>query len=475
VEPSVSSDHNDSNAAVGSARPLVPPELGLEPGETMRLLTTTCLFALLTATGLSAAPALAQQAWQPAGGMQPQPSTVTVNGQPLPPATLAQLGGQVPPGQYWYDTKSGAYGVWGGPTQGFIQAGLAISAPLSANASNGQTGVFINGRNLPQQDLSAVNQMLGRSLGAGRYTVDGQGNLKQQGGRQIANLKSTPAQSTASTGNQTTGLQQFPGWNIRYTLPSGWFASADTKALQTIGSHSQSGLILAQRAIIQNPHELEQQLGRMLAGSNYRVTERTPFEVTQSNSTQSASNTVTMVDPSGQTIQSRVHALFSGHGTALVVVGVTTPKQFKTMKSTVDKLIGSATIAPPQFANHEIVGQYSTYSSHSSGSAYDGGVMASSETFYTFYADGTYHTNNNSMVSAWSEGYKDYKPSTQVQSSMSDINETGHGGRYAVLGTNLVIQTKQGTSYHDFEMLCSTVLPECSGIDVDGDRFIKDR
>ncbi|MBI1747893.1 MAG: hypothetical protein HYR55_15095 [Acidobacteria bacterium] len=93
---------------------------------------------------------------------------------------------RIPDGSYWYDKVSGAWGIQGGPTQGFTLPGLSIGGPLRADASNGHTGVFVNGRQLHRQDVLAL-QRLGPVL-PGRYWLDAQGYGGYEGGPAIFNL-----------------------------------------------------------------------------------------------------------------------------------------------------------------------------------------------------------------------------------------------------------------------------------------------
>lgn len=89
-------------------------------------------------------------------------------------------------GRYWYDSRSGAWGVEGGPALGIVVAGLNVGGPLRADASNGNTGVFINGRELHQLDVMVLRQ-LGPVL-PGRYWVDAFGNCGFEGGPAFVNL-----------------------------------------------------------------------------------------------------------------------------------------------------------------------------------------------------------------------------------------------------------------------------------------------
>src|SRR5262245_15915385 len=82
---------------------------------------------------------------------------VRVNGVQLTQTQLdayaKQFHTQIPPANYWYDKISGAFGLQGGPTLGFNVPGLDLGGPLQADASRGNTGVFVNGRDLPVKDV----------------------------------------------------------------------------------------------------------------------------------------------------------------------------------------------------------------------------------------------------------------------------------------------------------------------------------
>ena len=103
---------------------------------------------------------------------------VYINRNRLPADTLQMLESlfqvRVPDGRYWYDATSGGWGPESGPTIGFTVAGLPIGGALPANISGGTTGVYVNGRQLPAQDLAGLQQLVG-PIAPGRYWLDGQG------------------------------------------------------------------------------------------------------------------------------------------------------------------------------------------------------------------------------------------------------------------------------------------------------------
>ncbi len=121
---------------------------------------------------------------------EPTQASVIVNGTRLSDekvkALEKQYGVRILPGDYWYDRVCGAWGYRGGPAAGIILPFLDIGGPLSADASYGNTGVFINGRQLHVLDVVALQQIT--HVYQGRYWVDSQGNIGLEGGPALINL-----------------------------------------------------------------------------------------------------------------------------------------------------------------------------------------------------------------------------------------------------------------------------------------------
>ena len=108
--------------------------------------------------------------------------------------------GVIPAGSYWYDPVSGFWGAQGGPSSGQIMPGLALGGPLQANASgNSGTGVFINGRQIHQQEYYYLVQQFG-SVAPGRYWLNAQLIGGYEGGPATFNLNAQASNSSGGSG-----------------------------------------------------------------------------------------------------------------------------------------------------------------------------------------------------------------------------------------------------------------------------------
>ncbi|XP_023527412.1 uncharacterized protein LOC111790650 [Cucurbita pepo subsp. pepo] len=97
-------------------------------------------------------------------------SNVSVNGHLIPYRVVKKaekLAGQVHPGNYWYDARAGFWGVMGGPCLGIIPPFIEeFDYPMPEKCAGGNTGVFVNGRELHLKDLDLL---AGRGLPTSRH------------------------------------------------------------------------------------------------------------------------------------------------------------------------------------------------------------------------------------------------------------------------------------------------------------------
>jgi hypothetical protein len=110
---------------------------------------------------------------------------VLVNGRALTPpqiqALQASTGTPPQPGCYWYDPRSGFYGFCGRETAGVVKPGAYEFGEVAADASQGNTGVFLNGRELNAIEKVFFERLFG-SIPPGRWWLDGStGNIGREG------------------------------------------------------------------------------------------------------------------------------------------------------------------------------------------------------------------------------------------------------------------------------------------------------
>lgn len=129
-------------------------------------------------------------------------------------ADLAKTYGIKPlPGNYWYDVRSGLYGVVGYPAFGFMLPGHRFGT-LKPDASHGNSTVFVNGRELSLAEYTVWSQMVGSWIQPGRYWLDAQGNAGYEGNpAPVINLY-VLAQQNSYRGQGRSGGDNF--WSSRF-------------------------------------------------------------------------------------------------------------------------------------------------------------------------------------------------------------------------------------------------------------------
>lgn len=118
---------------------------------------------------------------------------VSINGHPISERALKKAekkAGPVDPGSYWYDYRAGFWGVMGRECIGIIPPFIReFNYPMARNCAGGDTGVFVNGRELCQRDLDLlVGRGLPRTSGKS-YSIEISGNITDEAtGKKLRSL-----------------------------------------------------------------------------------------------------------------------------------------------------------------------------------------------------------------------------------------------------------------------------------------------
>ncbi len=145
-----------------------------------------------------------------------QGAGIIINGKEITKDQIQEIrtryGVEPRPGNYWYDAVSGLYGVTGYPSYGFMYPGHNFGT-LIRNCSGGNTGVIINGRELPQLEWAVWSSILGSYIQPGNYWFDSQGNAGYVGfDVPVVNLFAAARQN--SYRGQSSGGDNF--WSSRF-------------------------------------------------------------------------------------------------------------------------------------------------------------------------------------------------------------------------------------------------------------------
>lgn len=119
------------------------------------------------------------------------PQLVYVNGEPLSENELLLLQScpnppkKLKPGSYWYDKVSGFWGKEGhGPSQ-IISHQLSVGVHIKPNASNGNTKIFINNREITKKEHFMLKAAGVQCEGNPHFWVSADGSYQEEGQRNI--------------------------------------------------------------------------------------------------------------------------------------------------------------------------------------------------------------------------------------------------------------------------------------------------
>ncbi|KAI9123461.1 hypothetical protein K1719_004761 [Acacia pycnantha] len=119
------------------------------------------------------------------------PELVLVNGEPLNRKQMVLLSSspnppiKLKPGFYWYDKASGLWGKEGKKPSQIISPQLDVGGDLKENASNGNTKVLINNREITKKELFILKAAGVACEGKPNFWVNADGSYREEGQKNI--------------------------------------------------------------------------------------------------------------------------------------------------------------------------------------------------------------------------------------------------------------------------------------------------
>ncbi|KAG6709594.1 hypothetical protein I3842_06G139900 [Carya illinoinensis] len=122
---------------------------------------------------------------------QVAPELVYVNGEPLCQEELVQLQNcknpprNIRPGCFWYDKVSGLWGKEGKKPSQIISSHLNVGGLIKQNASNGNTNILINSREITKEELWMLKAAGVSCEGSPHFWVSDDGTYQEEGQNKI--------------------------------------------------------------------------------------------------------------------------------------------------------------------------------------------------------------------------------------------------------------------------------------------------
>lgn len=249
----------------------------------------------------------------------------------------------------------------------------------------------------------------------------------------------------AATGPAGSEQVEFPGWNLAYTLPDGWYVRQTVGRVHVLLSEAEQGSIFLAPGLYESADDV-------LVGMNsFSRLARISARLTQGPSdTTLAGLPAVLASFSGEgefgrPIATRLAGVFTPYGTGMLVLGVAPPPAFEEMRQSVEALAATVMAQPPDVnpdAARRLVGLWLRYrDGQPPGADPEQDETRSIEDTIEFEDGGSFVWKSSVYLAAEARGRADDPNTTAGESDR---------GAYRVIGDVLVLKGRQGQRVYDF-------------------------
>ena len=233
--------------------------------------------------------------------------------------------------------------------------------------------------------------------------------------------------------------RQFPGWGIEYQLPPTWLVAQMPGRMHVLSSQSEAGSIFVVPGLYSEMAEVEKDLDAFATMADLvgePVEEPTEFSI---DGYRAVTTTYDGQTRSLEPVRARMVAVFTPHGTGIVILGLANPEQFPTLSERVQEIAISMKARPPAIDGQTIAALDGVWANYRSGrppaaDAPDEGTRGIDDLF-EFDGVGAYAWKSSIYLSAEARGRTD-----EVPASSRDVDS----GTYSVIAGKLVLKGRFG-------------------------------
>lgn len=255
------------------------------------------------------------------------------------------------------------------------------------------------------------------------------------------------ANAQISSGPAGSGAGTSSAWNISYKVPPQWQVAQRLGRLEMLTSNTAAGAIFVAPGLYRSFDEALADLSAFYQSMNlqaYPVEQPTQSTIA---GMQAMTATYASQDQSGHTVQGRLIALLTPHGTGFNMLAMTTPEQMSGLRAVLEQVAASVKAGPPdvnQQAMAALAGTWILYAGNYEGGTKVGGTTSHShEETVVFDGRGSFQYQSTSTVMVVTPGYT---------GGGDGASQTSDAGSYTIIGNTLVFKSSKGQIAVDFQL-----------------------